>query len=465
MIILAVSIAFLNQILSLITIPLSIVALVFSFVAILDLRRQQLESEFRKVRSHLFENQSHLSEMVWNYYNNYYKHSTLEIKVPGLNGGNIKLVGKEEWLPRYPLPIDDIVTSWDEKADRLFIENEPQKPSNDPLIHVREKCLFTEIVKKTRYILPRERNLLKRYPRYSAAIADLDRPLLFEDRVPSYRLTRINASDGKVILDFSRGWYYDLVDTNFFLEYETAYFSKKTSSNIENKQDRVLKKLRFRKYIGDPTDFSKTNPVLAITVLTLFESGDEWRFIMHKRKGSAVAEAAGEYQVIPGMGFQPVTSVTWKRDFEKSDTFSGILKSVIREYAEEILGTPEVDFVDPDFIKVEPYKNIAKLFKEGLAKLYFLGIVQSPLSLQPEILAVSLFWKDSFIKCFKDMIQVDEEGTIIGINRKSLKGIPFTKENVEYFLEPNRTYLTGRATLTLAWKFREQLLGAAKART
>src|SRR5205814_898446 len=109
---------------------------------------------------------------------------------------------------------------------------------------------------------------------------------------------------------------------------------------LPNDGDVSLRDLPFRSLIGDPFDLQHRAVPPAITTLTLRRTSGRGSvsFLLHWRDPRKVATAAGLYDVIPAGEFQPssIAPHDLSNDFD-------IWRNILREYSEELLGTPEHD--------------------------------------------------------------------------------------------------------------------------
>lgn len=98
--------------------------------------------------------------------------------------------------------------------------------------------------------------------------------------------------------------------------------------------------LGFRALIGDPFDPGRRAIIPGVATLTirLRRYPAEPSFLLHWRDSAKVPTAVGVYHVIPVGKFQPASVALWDRrnDFD-------LWRNIVREYFEELLGTPEHD--------------------------------------------------------------------------------------------------------------------------
>ena len=148
-------------------------------------------------------------------------------------------------------------------------------------------------------------------------------PAVFENR-PTYRLTAAELAPGASRLAFTRGRYFDGIDTGEAAAHEFA------AARLGGRPA-VLRAL-----VADPCDLRRRPANLAISTLTLRRDGDRASFMLHWRDPAKVGHAGGMYQVIPVGIFQPSGPEPWheRRDFS-------LWRCMLREFDEELRGRSE----------------------------------------------------------------------------------------------------------------------------
>jgi hypothetical protein len=130
-------------------------------------------------------------------------------------------------------------------------------------------------------------------------------------------------------LEFDLGTYFDGLDVGEACAHEFAATRLGLLQSDEQ---------RMRTAIGDPCDPARRPMNLAISTLTLRLDHASARatFLLHWRDPQKVGHAAGLYQVLPTGVFQAAGQPQWnlRNDFS-------LLRSMVREYAEELLGESE----------------------------------------------------------------------------------------------------------------------------
>jgi hypothetical protein len=258
-------------------------------------------------------------------------------------------------------------------------------------------------------------------------------------------------------LRFGLATYFDKLDVSEALGHEMALICM--NEGIPTSPAALQGKLPFRELIGDPFDTSRRAVIPAITTLTLRlrRYPAEPSFLLHWRDPAKVATAGGMYDVIPAGEFQPSSVALWDRhnDFD-------LWRNIVREYSEELLGTPEHDGTRSEPIKYREwdlYQQLERAQSDGTVASYMLGIGVDALTLAATILTVVVIEDDVFESVFGEAVQFNDEGEIVGIgDGRVTEGIPFTAESVDRMLDSEPLASPGAACLSLAWQHRQRLL-------
>ena len=324
------------------------------------------------------------------------------------------LLAAPEWQLAGPVPLDDI--------ELEFIPR-PQPAEAGPALG--------EVVAP---LLP-ERPDGTRYRCYSDALRDLAAPAMFENR-PTYRL--IEADLGKGRLAFTRGRYFDGVDTGEAAAHE--YAATRLGARPAG--------LRAR--IADPCDLGRRPVNLAITTLTLrFEAATgRASFLLHWRDPAKVGHAGGMYQVIPVGIFQPSGEASWH---ERED-FS-LWRCMLREFDEELRGTPEEYGAGPvDYASWPFARHMAAALDRGQVRVWCLGLGVDPLTYATDLLTVAVI--DS--RVFDELFRLDPRGNAEG---RVLAAREFAAHVIDRIVTTEPVQAAGAAVLRLAWRHREILAG------
>jgi transcriptional regulator with XRE-family HTH domain len=295
------------------------------------------------------------------------------------------------------------------------------------------------------------------FDRYTSAIRHLDPPRLFESR-PSYRL--LGEQLGTRTLHFGLGAYFDKLDVSEALGHELAIACLRRNNGLPDSAEPLSDALRFRTLLGDPFDFARRAIIPAVTTLTirLRRYPAEPSFLLHWRDPAKVATAGGVYDVIPAGEFQPASVALWDRrnDFD-------LWRNIVREYSEELLGTPEHDGTRSKPIDYDAwplYRELEDAQVAGALVPFVFGLGLDALTLAATILTVVVIDDDVFTRAFETATRFNEEGEIVAIgDGRATEGVPFTRESVRRLLSCEPMASPGAACLALAWRHRNRILG------
>jgi len=295
-----------------------------------------------------------------------------------------------------------------------------------------------------------------RFDRYTAAIRHLDPPHLFESR-PSYRFLEGSPAAGR--LGFGMAAYFDKLDISEALGHELAAACMELGGVPED-PNALDGRLPFRELVRDPFDAGRRAIIPAITTLTirLRRYPAEPSFLLHWRDPEKVATAGGVYDVVPAGEFQPSSVALWDRraDFD-------LWRNIVREYSEELLGTPEHDGTRTEPITYgnwELYQQLQGARDSGSAYAAILGMGVDALTLAATILTVVVLDDDVFGQAFGSAVRYNDEGEIVAVaGGVPMDGVPFTAESVSRMLDRVPMASPGAACLSLAWEHRSELLG------
>lgn len=297
----------------------------------------------------------------------------------------------------------------------------------------------------------------QRFDRYTSAIRHLDPPRLFESR-PSYRL--LGEQLGADTLHFGLAAYFDKIDVSEALGHELTIACLREHNGIPHSAEPLRDELPFRTLIGDPFDPARRAIIPAVTTLTirLRRYPVEPSFLLHWRDPAKVATAAGVYDVIPAGEFQPASVALWDRrnDFD-------LWRNIVREYSEELLGTPEHDGTRTkpiDYDSWPLYRDLEDAQTAGTLVPFVLGLGLDALTLAATILTVVVIDDDVFSRAFGSATRYNEEGEIVAIgDGRASEGVPFTQDSVQRLLRSEPMAAPGAACLALAWRHRDRILG------
>ncbi len=276
-----------------------------------------------------------------------------------------------------------------------------------------------------------------RYLRYSDALRDLAAPAVFENRV-TYRLTEAVLAPEASRLVFTRGRYFDGIDTGEAAahEYATTRLGGRPAG--------------LRALVADPCDLRRRPANLAISTLTLRLDRATGRasFLLHWRDPAKVGHAGGLYQVIPVGVFQPSGEAAWnqRRDFS-------LWRSMIREFDEELRGRSEdygseagpVDYDSWPFAR-----NMAAALDRGQIRVWCLGLGTDPLTYATDLLTVAVIDSPVFDALFSLSPRHNDEGSVLAARE-------FAAHVIDRTVTSEPVQAAGAAVLRLAWRYRETL--------
>lgn len=297
-------------------------------------------------------------------------------------------------------------------------------------------------------------NIDQRYPRYSQATRDLDRPRLFENRT-AWRLINQHPTATGARMDFADTTYFEAVDVSESLAHEAAG-ALLIGSEAEVTPNPSMREMPFRRMIGDPFDGSR-RPILPSTdTLTIRQDRDGASFVLHNRNAGNVVTAGGMLHIMPAGVFQPssVRNAARTADFD-------LWRNITREFSEEFLGNAEhggdgqlIDYA------TEPFASFDAARTAGTLRTYWFGTALDALTLWGEILTVAIFDADVYDRIFADMVHQNDEGSVVRTGRvHPTTAIPFTEHVVQELLDGGRLAPAAAGCLQLAWDHRRDLLG------
>jgi hypothetical protein len=232
------------------------------------------------------------------------------------------------------------------------------------------------------------------YPSYSAAMAARDAPAVFENR-PTWRLLDADLAGPSPKLTFGDGWYFDSIDTGEAAAHEYA------AAQLDGTPTPL------RDAIGDPTDLTRRPANMAISAMTI--RGDK-EFLLHWRDPAKVGHAGGLYQVVPVGVFQS----SGPDDFD-------LWRFLLREYAEELLGEPEVEA--PDYPAWPFAVAMTSALDAGAITADVLGLGVDPLTFATDLLVRVDIDAPVFDELFGARVAVNDEGAV--------STRPFTPQAIE----------------------------------
>ena len=412
------------------------------------------------------------------------------------------LLTKPSWLPATPLALDSVRLTWLAAGNSAPAGGAPARPAPGASSPGDERPGGPGTGRAgpdtaawdaaAAAVLP-SRPDGRPYRRYSAAVADLAAPAIFENR-RTYRLVGADlagadlagadlagadlagadlagagAADagagpaGEVAdpagagpggagagpagagaggpygsLDFAPGSFFQGYDVGPALAHEHAA----AVLGVLGRED-------LRALAGDPRDLARRPANLAISTLTLRADGTAATFPLHWRDPAKVGHAGGLYQVVPVGIFQAADDgpASQAQDFD-------LWRGMTREFAEELLGTPEeygpagtaVDYRSWPFAR---QLNASR--DRGAVRPWVLGLGVDPLTLATDLLTAVVIDAPVFDELFGAMVSNNAEGRI-------RPGLPFTAETISRLTTREPMQAAGAALLRLAWCHRAMLL-------
>jgi hypothetical protein len=287
-----------------------------------------------------------------------------------------------------------------------------------------------------------------RYATYAEAIAALDPPALFENRV-CYRPLAADLR-GRPRLSLGQTRYFDAVNVGHAVAHELAAAWHDSRGGI------TMADLPLRALAGNPCDLPRRPAIVAVAALTLRRApGGRASFVLHWRDPAKVNHAGGLYQVIPTGLFQPVTGTP-----AGIATDFSLWRCLVREFSEEFLGGSE-EYAAPggvlDYHGWPFYQRMERARQAGTLTVHCLGLGVDPLTFAADILTVVVVDGDVYDAMFGGLVAQNAEGRVI--TGDGAAGIPFDAGVVARFSgggEPVQP--SGAALLALAWQHRRHLL-------
>lgn len=263
------------------------------------------------------------------------------------------LLTRPAWVPAAPIPLSTLEITWSAAAPDWALPAASGHPA---------------------------------YPRYSAAMAALDAPTVFENR-PTWRLLDADLARPAPRLVFGDGWYFDSIDTGEAAAHEYA------AARLDGSPTPL------RDAIGDPTDLLERPANLAVSALTIRQDPAGDQFLLHWRDPAKVGHAGGLYQVVPVGVFQS----SGPDDFD-------LWRFLLREYAEEVLGEPEVSA--PDYSTWPFAKAMTGALAAGRIQADVLGLGVDPLTFATDLLVRVVVDAPVFDELFGARVAVNDEGAV-----------------------------------------------------
>jgi hypothetical protein len=334
------------------------------------------------------------------------------------------LLAAPEWQPAAPVPLPEV------GLELTSAEVPPSAFAPATLCAAAAPLLLPERPDGTRYL------------RYSDALRDLAAPAVFENRV-TYRLTEARLTPGTSRLAFTRGRYFDGIDTGEAAAHE--YAATRLGARPAG----------LRALIADPCDLRRRPANVAISTLTLRLERATGRasFLLHWRDPAKVGHAGGLYQVIPVGIFQPSGEAEWneRRDFS-------LWRCMVREFAEELCGRSEDYGSEAGPVDYESWpfaRQLADAVDRGQIRVWCLGLGADPLTYATDLLTVAVIDSGVFDELFSLRPRRNAEGSVLAARE-------FAAHVIDRIVTGEPVQAAGAAVLRLAWRHRETLIGLAR---
>jgi hypothetical protein len=324
------------------------------------------------------------------------------------------LLAAPAWVPLAPIPLQDV-----------SLELRGPEPG---------------VVEAASPFLPRRADGTP-YRRYSDAMAELAAPQVFENRA-TYRLTEADLGARPARLVFTRGRYFDGIDTGEAAahEYAAARLGRPPAGG------------GLRARFADPCDLRRRPANLAISTLTLRLDRRRGRssFLLHWRDPAKVGHAGGLYQVIPVGIFQPSGEAPWhwQPDFS-------LWRCMVREFAEELGGRSEDYAGDRGPVDYDSWpfaRQLTDAYRRDQVRVWCLGLGTDPLTYATDLLTVAVIDSDVFDAVFPENLRRNAEGEILAARE-------FAAHVIDRTVTGEPVQAAGAALLRLAWHHREVLGG------
>jgi hypothetical protein len=238
------------------------------------------------------------------------------------------------------------------------------------------------------------------YPSYSAAMSALDAPTVFEDR-PTWRLTEADLTGARPRLAFGDGTYFQSIDTGEAAAHEYA------AARLDGTPTPL------RDAVGNPCALANRPANMAISALTVRRDPAGDTFLLHWRDPAKVGHAGGLYQVVPVGVFQSAGA----DDFD-------LWRFLLREYAEELLGAPEV--AAPDYDTWPFAVAMTTAMNDGRITAHCLGLGVDPLTFATDLLVSVVIDAPVFDDLFGAWVPINAEGAVTSrpFTTAATRGLP-----------------------------------------
>jgi hypothetical protein len=284
---------------------------------------------------------------------------------------------------------------------------------------------------------------------YAAAMAAYARPSVFENRT-TYRLLDADLRGPAGALTFCAGQYFDSTNVGEACAHEFA------AACLGERGRPGEAALPLRAIVAEPWDLRRRWANVAVSTLTLRvdRAAGQASFPLHWRDPAKVGHAGGLYQVVPVGMFQAASDTPGSQahDFD-------LWRCMLREFAEELLGEPEVRGRAGAPVDYEAWpfaRQLSRARAAGLVSAWVAGLGVDPLTFATDLLTVVAIDAAVFDELFGQLVHTNAEGRVLAGEGQ---GLAFTADTIDRLLAEAPMQAAGAALLRLAWRDRDTLTG------
>ena len=296
--------------------------------------------------------------------------------------------------------------------------------------------------------------------RYHEAVTQFDTPPGIWFNAPSYRLLGIERrTDGGFTLRVGTTTYWDGYDSWAALQFEAAHQLRETAgASLAGP---------YRRSLGTPFSLTNRNCAIGISVLTVCRTRKGPFFYLQRRAAAQVATLGGMAGLVPAGEFQPSSAA-----YAAVGSDADVWRCVMREFAEEFLGRPDVSGQRGalvDYERESPFRELQRARRKGSVRPYLLDIGFDPVSWKAGIRLVCVFEQDAYLEIFRGMRHEGPEGqlevpSLYRVGDEPLEGMPLDEDTVRRYLSDPTITEAARLCIGLTWEHREKLGLSAPAR-
>jgi hypothetical protein len=287
--------------------------------------------------------------------------------------------------------------------------------------------------------------------RYHEAVTEFGPPPGIWFNWPAYRLLGVERrADGGLGLRVGTTTYWDGFDSWSALQFEAAHQLREGASLTGP----------YRRSLGTPFSLTNRNCSIGLSVLTVYRTRKGAFFYLQRRAAGQVATMGGMAGLIPAGEFQPSSAA-----YAAVRSDADIWRCIMREFAEEFFGRKDLNERGAlvDYERETPFRELQRARMNGWVRPYVLDIGFDPVSWKAGIRLVWIFDEDAHQEIFRGMETESNEGSVEAaslyrIGQEPLEGIPLDEENVDRYVNKDRTITeAARLCIGLTWQHREKL--------